>query len=63
MHMPDRTLLAIHDRIDDEHFEVHLLKGAVAALQRTVHALEAQVRELQHEVLELQEVREERKRA
>jgi len=44
--MPDRNILALHDRIDEEHFEVHLLKQAVRALQESVSLLESEVREL-----------------
>jgi hypothetical protein len=42
----DRNILAIHDRIDEEHFEIHLLKQAVHALQQRVILLESEVREL-----------------
>lgn len=44
--MVDRNILALHDRIDEEHFDVHLLKSAVRALQEQVSLLEAEVREL-----------------
>ena len=44
--MPNHNLLAIHDRIDEEHFEVRLHTQAIDALQRRVLELEAAVREL-----------------
>ncbi len=47
--MVDRNLLALHDRIDEEHFEVHLLKQAVRALQERVILLESEIRELRRE--------------
>lgn len=37
---------ALHDRIDEEHFEMRLHASAIAALQRRVNQLEAAVREL-----------------
>jgi hypothetical protein len=42
----DRNLLALHDRLDEEHFDLHLLQSAVRALQQRVNLLEAEVREL-----------------
>jgi len=53
--MVDRNILAIHDRIDEEHFDLHLLKGAVRALQERVILLEAQVRELRREARDLED--------
>ncbi len=50
--MADRNILAIHDRIDEEHFEVHLLREAVRSLQQRVVALEGQVRELRRAALD-----------
>lgn len=50
--MVDRNILALHDRIDEEHFDLHLLKGAVRALQERVNLLEAEVRELRREAFE-----------
>ena len=47
--MAQHNLLAIHDRIDEEHFEIHLHAGAIAALQQRVIVLEAAVRELRVE--------------
>jgi hypothetical protein len=49
--MADRTLLAIHDRIDSEHFDIHLLKEAVRSLQQRVIILESEVRALRREAL------------
>jgi len=49
--MVDRNILAIHDRIDEEHFEVRLLSQAVRTLQERVLLLEAEVRELRREAL------------
>jgi hypothetical protein len=53
--MVDRNLLALHDRIDEEHFEVHLLKQAVRSLQERVILLESEVRELRREAFERQD--------
>ena len=50
--MADRNILALHDRIDEEHFETHLLKQAVRALQERVILLESEVRELRREAFE-----------
>ena len=50
--MVDRNILSLHDRIDEEHFEVHMLKSAVRALQEKVALLEARVRELSREALD-----------
>jgi hypothetical protein len=47
--MVDRNILSLHDRIDEEHFELHMLKSAVRALQERVNLLEAEVRELRRE--------------
>lgn len=44
--MSDRNLLAIHDRIDEEHFQVHLHSSAIESLQRKVAQLEAAVGDL-----------------
>jgi hypothetical protein len=49
--MVDRNILAIHDRIDEEHFEVRLLSQAVRTLQERVLLLETEVRELRREAL------------
>jgi hypothetical protein len=48
--MKDYNLAAIHDRIDEEHFEVHLHEQAIKALQERVNQLEATVRELREVV-------------
>jgi len=53
--MVDRNILAIHDRIDEEASELHLLKGAVRALQERVILLEAQVRELRRDARDLED--------
>jgi hypothetical protein len=47
--MPAYSFAAIHDRIDEEHFEVRLHAQALAALQRRLNLLEAAVRELRGE--------------
>lgn len=47
--MSDRNILAIHDRIDEEHFEIGLLKQAVRSLQQRVIILESEIRELRRE--------------
>jgi len=44
--MANHNIAAIHDRIDEEHFEMRLHASAIAALQRRVNELEAAVREL-----------------
>lgn len=44
--MRDYNLAAIHDRIDEEHFENRMHAQAIDALQRRVNLLEATVREL-----------------
>jgi hypothetical protein len=49
--MSDRNILAIHDRIDEEHFEIGLLKQAVRSLQQRVIILESEIRELRRESL------------
>ena len=43
--MKDYNLAAIHDRIDEEHFEVRMHDQAIKALQDRVNLLEAAVRE------------------
>jgi len=52
--MVDRNILTLHDRIDEEHFDLHLLKGAVRALQERVVLLESEVRALRREALDLE---------
>jgi hypothetical protein len=47
--MSSRNIAAIHDRIDEEHFELRLHASAIDALQRRVVLLEAAVRELRLE--------------
>ena len=47
--MSSRNIAAIHDRIDDEHFELRLHSNAISALQRRVVLLETAVRELRLE--------------
>jgi hypothetical protein len=47
--MSSRNIAALHDRIDEEHFEVRLHASAIEALQRRVIVLEAAVRELREE--------------
>ena len=47
--MSSRNIAAIHDRIDEEHFELRLHASAIAALQQRVIILEAAVRELRTE--------------
>lgn len=49
--MSDRNILAMHDRIDEEHFELHMLTAAVRSLQQRVIILESQIRELRREEL------------
>jgi len=56
--MVDRNILALHDRIDEEHFDLHLLKGAVRALQERVVLLEGEVRQLRRDQLEREDCRE-----
>ena len=53
----DRNILALHDRIDEEHFEVHLLKQAVRALQERVILLESEVRELRRLAFDVEDQR------
>jgi hypothetical protein len=53
--MSDRNILAIHDRIDEEHFEIGLLKQAVRSLQQRVIILESEIRELRREELTRQD--------
>ena len=47
--MSSRNIAAIHDRIDEQHFEVRLHASAIDALQRRVNLLEAAVLELRAE--------------
>jgi hypothetical protein len=47
--MSSRNIAAIHDRIDEEHFELRLHASAIDALQQRVLELEAAVRELRVE--------------
>jgi len=47
--MSSRNIAAIHDRIDEEHFELRLHASAIDALQRRVNLLEAAVSELRTE--------------
>jgi hypothetical protein len=44
--MANVHIAALHDRIDEEHFEMRLHASAIAALQTRVLELEAAVREL-----------------
>jgi len=44
--MSSRNIAAIHDRIDEEHFELRLHASALEALQRRVVLLETAVSEL-----------------
>lgn len=44
--MANPHIAALHDRIDEEHFEMRLHSSAIAALQQRVIMLEAAVREL-----------------
>lgn len=44
--MSSRNIAALHDRIDEEHFELRLHSSAITALQQRVLELEAAVREL-----------------
>lgn len=50
--MVDRNILSLHDRIDEEHFELHMLKAAVRSLQQRVIILEAELRALRREELD-----------
>lgn len=50
--MSDRNILAIHDRIDEHHFELHMLTAAVRSLQQRVVILESEIRELRREYLD-----------
>ena len=47
--MANIHISALHDRIDEEHFELRLHAGAITALQQRVIVLEAAVRELRLE--------------
>jgi hypothetical protein len=59
--MRDHNLAAIHDRIDEEHFEVRMHDQAISALQERVNLLEAAVRELREVVFYEQTDRAHRK--
>ena len=50
--MAHHSIAAIHDRIDEEHFEMRLHASAIAALQQRVCELEAAVRELRAEAFD-----------
>jgi len=52
--MSSRNIAAIHDRIDEEHFELRLHASAIDALQRRVNVLEAAVSELRTEAFGVQ---------
>ena len=52
--MASHNIAAIHDRIDEEHFELRLHASAIAALQQRVIVLEAAVRELRAEAFGVQ---------
>lgn len=43
---------ALHDRVDEEHFELRLHASAITALQQRVCELEAAVRELRAEAFD-----------
>ena len=47
--MANIHISALHDRIDEEHFELRLHASAITALQQRVIVLEAAVRELRLE--------------
>jgi hypothetical protein len=47
--MASHNIAAIHDRIDEEHFELRLHASAITALQQRVCELEAAIRELRIE--------------
>jgi hypothetical protein len=47
--MSSRNIAALHDRIDEEHFELRLHASAITALQQRVLELEAAVRDLRVE--------------
>lgn len=53
----DRNILALHDRIDEEHFDLHLLTQAVRALQERVILLESEVRELRRLAFDVEDQR------
>ena len=53
--MVDRNILAIHGRIDEEHFELHMLTAAVRSLQQRVIILESEIRALRREELDRQD--------
>ena len=50
--MANVHIAAIHDRIDEEHFEMRLHSSAITALQQRVNHLEAAVRELRRLVFD-----------
>jgi hypothetical protein len=52
----DRNILSLHDRIDEEHFDLHLLKAAVRALQERVVLLESEVRDLRRAARDQEEL-------
>ena len=52
--MASHNIAAIHDRIDEEHFELRLHASAITALQQRVIVLEAAVRELRVETFGVQ---------
>ena len=47
--MSSRNIAAIHDRIDEEHFELRLHDSAIRALQERVNLLEAAVSQFRQE--------------
>lgn len=47
--MSSHNIAALHDRIDEEHFELRVHASAIGALQRRVLLLETAVRELRLE--------------
>jgi hypothetical protein len=47
--MANIHIASLHDRIDEEHFELRLHASAIDALQRRVNLLEAAVSELRLE--------------
>lgn len=50
MALREHNLVSLHDRIDEEHFQVHLNTRALDVLQRKVAELEATVRALRYEL-------------
>lgn len=53
--MRAQNLAAIHDRIDEEHFEIKMQLQAIQALQRTVADLGRAVRALEATVMNLED--------